>query len=338
MTPTIPTIPTDPGDPVDPTDPTNPTDPTDPTNPTVPTDPTAVPTVPVDLSAIAGAENPLITKEMVTDRTGQLGVAEPYIVFEDGVYHMFFDVILGYNPDTGSTADEIGHAYSTDMINWTYTQIVLGEETNGTRAASPYVMEYENTYYMVPDRVGDVIVYQASSFPLEWELYGTLLSGNFVDPLVFSMDNIWYMTVSELPYNSLSLYYNTSGDWRNSSWVLHSSSQILPETSTEGGLRNAGNAFIYENSVIIPVEVTPKSNNIYGEYTDWYELSNLSTTTATVTRRSNAVISQYNDEWNGDAMHHISYVAAGTGYYYATEGYNWNNNEYIIGLFTGSDP
>ncbi|SHG19564.1 Peptidoglycan/xylan/chitin deacetylase, PgdA/CDA1 family, partial [Trichococcus flocculiformis] len=71
------------------------------------------------LDPIPGTTNPIITKDIVTDRTGQLGVAEPYIVYEDGVYHMFFDVILGYNPDTGSTADEIGHAYSTDMINWT---------------------------------------------------------------------------------------------------------------------------------------------------------------------------------------------------------------------------
>lgn len=326
---------TDPSDTKDPVIPSDPVEPIDPVDPVDPTDPTAVPTVPVNLSAITGAENPLITKDMVTDRTGQLGVAEPYIVYEDGVYHMFFDVILGYNSATGSTADEIGHAYSTDMINWTYTQIVLGEETNGTRAASPYVMEYGDAYYMVPDRVGDVNVYKASAFPLEWELYGTLLSGNFVDPLVFSMDNIWYMTVSEFPYNSLSLYYNTSGDWRNSSWVLHSSTQILPETSTEGGLRNGGMPIIYEDSVVIPVEVTPKSNNIYGEYTTWYELSNLSPTTVTVTNKGTAVISQYNDEWNGDAMHHISYIAVGKGFYYATDGYNWNRNEYSIGIFKG---
>ena len=41
------------------------------------------------LDPIPGTTNPIITKDIVTDRTGQLGVAEPYIVYEDGVYHMF---------------------------------------------------------------------------------------------------------------------------------------------------------------------------------------------------------------------------------------------------------
>ncbi|CZQ97095.1 polysaccharide deacetylase [Trichococcus palustris] len=316
---------TEPGTIEVPIDPVNPTDTVNPADPTAPiTDP------------VTGVTNPIITKEMVTDRTGVTGVAEPFIVYADGVYNMFFDVIAGYNPNTQTTADEIGHAWSNDMINWTYTQIVLGQETNGTRAASPYVFEYQNEYYMVPDLVGNVNVYKASSFPLKWELYGTLMTGTFVDPLVFEMDNVWYMTTSETPFNSLNLYNNTSGDWRNSNWNFQST--IVPESTTEEGLRNGGTPFIYADHVILPVEVTPKDTRIYGEYTDWYQLSNLTPTTVSVSKLGTAVTSALNDEWNGDAMHHIANVSYGTGVMYAVDGYNWNRSEYSIGLMTGTAP
>ena len=119
---------------------------------------------------------------------------------------------------------------------------------------------------MVPDLSVDVNFYKAFSFPLGWELYGTLLSGNFVDPLVFAEDDIWYLAVTDQPYDSLSLYYNNSGDWRNNSWTLHPQGSIITATATESDLRTAGNPFYYDGAVVLPLQVTPTAGR-YDEYT-----------------------------------------------------------------------
>jgi hypothetical protein len=229
------------------------------------------------------------------------------------------------------TADEIAHAWSTDLQQWNYTQVVLGVDTTGTNVASPYVFMYQDEYYMVPDLTGNVNVYKASSFPLGWEFYGTLLSGNFVDPLVFAQDDIWYLAVTAQPYDSLSLYYNSSGDWRNSSWTMHPEGTIITASATESDLRTAGNPFYYDGAVVLPIQVTP-SDGRYGEYTYWYQLSNLSPTTISVINLGLAVEAQKNETWNSDAMHHISNAAFGTGNIYFVDG--MNDGIYTIGLYT----
>ena len=213
------------------------------------------------------------------------------------------------------------------------------EETDGTRAAYPNVFEYQDSYYMVPDLAGNIEAFVATDFPLEWEYNSTLMEGNFVDSNIFQVGDIWYMTTSENPYNSIGLYYNTSGDWRNDQWVMHPAGLIIEEDLSEKGYRGAGNPFIYEDYVVMPVQVTPVDTGVYGQYTSWYKLSNLSTTTATVEYLGEAIESQNNGDWSSLAMHHISHAPYGDGYIYAVDGLaNYSQGtgteEYTIGLYT----
>jgi len=283
--------------------------------------------------------NPIITRNDVTDVNNPLGTADPFIVFDGETYHMFFEVLQAYNIATQSFTDGVAHAYSTDLVNWTYTQVVLSPETDGVRAAYPNVFEYNDNYYMIPDQAGNVEAFFATSFPLEWDYHSTLLEGNFVDTNVFEVGGIWYMTTTEQPYNSISLYYNTSGDWRNNQWTAHPAGLIIAEDWVEKGYRGAGNPFVYEDYVVMPVQVTPVATNVYGEYTTWYKLSNLSTTTVTVEQLGTAVGAQHNGSWNDLAMHHISHAPYGDGYVYAVDGYAYyasgtGQAEYTIGLYT----
>ena len=265
--------------------------------------------------------NPIITRTDVTDVTNPLGTADPFIVFDGETYHMFFEVLEAYNIATQSFTDGVAHAYSTDLVNWTYTQVVLSPETDGVRAAYPNVFEYNDNYYMIPDQAGNVEAFFATDFPLEWQYHSTLLEGNFVDTNIFEVGDIWYMTTSETPYNSIGLYYNTSGDWRNNQWTAHPAGLIIAEDWTEKGYRGAGNPFVYENYVVMPVQVTPVATNVYGEYTSWYKLSDLSTTTVTVENLGEAVGAANNGQWNDLAMHHISHAPYGDGYIYAVNGF-----------------
>ena len=291
------------------------------------------------LDDFVNVTNPIITRTDVTDVTNPLGTADPFIVFDGETYHMFFEVLEAYNIATQSFTDGVAHAYSTDLVNWTYTQVVLSPETDGVRAAYPNVFEYNDNYYMIPDQAGNVEAFFATDFPLEWQYHSTLLEGNFVDTNIFEVGDIWYMTTSETPYNSIGLYYNTSGDWRNNQWTAHPAGLIIAEDWAEKGYRGAGNPFVYENYVVMPVQVTPVATNVYGEYTSWYKLSDLSTTTVTVEYLGEAVGAANNGQWNDLAMHHISHAPYGDGYIYAVDGFAYyasgtGQAEYTIGLYT----
>ena len=293
------------------------------------------------LEPLAGVNNPVITINEVDDVSSPLGVADPFIMYDDGVYHLFFEVLTPYDYVNDVYTDKVAHAVSTDLVNWTYDQVVLSPEANGVRVAYPSVFNYAGDYYMVPDQVGNIDAYIATDFPTGWEYNSTLIEGVFVDSNVFEFNDVWYLTTSEAPTNSMSLYYNTSGDWRNSQWQLHPTGLIIEENEQERGYRGAGNPFVYDGYVVMPVQVTPNDTNIYGEYTYWYQLSNLSPTTVDVTNLGIAIEPPQDGSWSWTeiATHHISHAPYGDGYVYAVDGLaNYDigtgQPEYTIGLFT----
>ena len=96
-----------------------------------------------DIALYYSVRNPILSVDSITDRVASQGIANPYVILEDGTYHVFFNTIQAYNPSTGVTADEIAHAWSTDLQQWNYTQVVLGVDTTGTNVASPYVFMYK---------------------------------------------------------------------------------------------------------------------------------------------------------------------------------------------------
>ncbi len=281
-------------------------------------------------------KNPIITKEIVTDRKYVQGVADPFIVRDKGRYHMFFEVIGGKSPTTGQVADEIGHAYSDNLFHWTYTQIVLSKEQHSHRSAYPHVFKVDGIWYMVPDIAGEVVLYQAKNFPLEWELVGTLLSHEtfHVDTNIFQMGDVWYLTTTggQLGNNGVSLYYNTSGDWKNNQWNLHPVGLLIPNDEVEGGKRGAGNPSVYEDYVLLPIQITPTATGQYGEYTKLYKLTNLSTSTAEVTDLGKLIGAQKDGKWNHRAMHHCSHAEYEDRKIYVVDGVGYFNS-FSIGLF-----
>ena len=280
-------------------------------------------------------QNPVLTKDIVTDRTEVTGLADPFIVMEKGRYHCFFEVLNGKSPTTLKNTDEIGHAYSDNLIDWTYTKIVLSREEVDHRSAYPNVFKYEGDYYMLPDTVGDIRLYKATNFPLEWEVVTNLKKGVFVDTNVFEINGIWFMTTSQViagsGANDMTLYYNESGDWRNSSWVEHPLKHIIPQDGVERGKRNAGKFFHGGDYIIMPLQITPVYSGVYGEYTDWIKLSNLTKTTCTVTNLGRAMEKSGKNDWKHRAMHHISHVEHDNGFIYMVDGLN--GSEYSLGLY-----
>lgn len=273
------------------------------------------------------ANNPVITKSKVTDVSNPWFTADPFIVYEKGVYHMFFEVAY-------SGVEEIGHAYSYNLKDWTYTQIVLPKAVVGHRSAYPHVFKHDGEYYMLPDTAYDVKLYKATNFPLEWELVSTLLTpatGALVDTNLFEYQGIWYMVTSDI--NNLKLYYNRSGDFRNNKWTFHSN--LISQNASERGFRCAGNPFIGDDSVIIPVQITPTDIGLYGQYTYWYKLTDISTQSCKTTSLGLALPNQQNGKYNSRGIHHISHCVHQDKIIYAMDGRI--NDEYTIGIYESGE-
>lgn len=265
--------------------------------------------------------NPVLTKAHVTDRTAS-SVADPFIVCENGQYHMFFEVI-------STTGDEIGHASSYDLVDWTYTGIVL-PLAQGHRSAYPNVFKVEGSWYMLPDTGAQLNLYRASTFPNSWTLINNnLVTGTgFNDTNIFQVNDVWYMTTSQNG-GGIDLYQNTSGDFTNSSWTY-----VKKLLSNYGGytdLRGAGNPILCDGYVIMPIQHT--AGGVYGKFTKLYKLSNLGTAFVTFTDLGLFTKDAANGMWNHRSMHHAAHAEyLGNKRIFAADG-NRQNGEYAIGLY-----
>ena len=279
--------------------------------------------------------NPIITKDIVTDRNAY-GVADPFIVNDKGRFHMFFEVL-------SDTSEEIGHAFSDDLINWQYTQIVLSKAETGHRSAYPNVFKVDEKWYMIPDTAGEghVNLYEALEFPLSWQFVTRLidtsstLTKTIVDTNVFKMGGAWYMTTTggEDGWNKgVALYVNTSGDWKNNKWQKHPSGIIIPTDSENTAYRGAGNVKVFDGYVLLPIQATPTSSKVYGERVYLYKISNLSLTTANANRMGILVEATHNGSWNHKSMHHASWTKNGDDTIYAVDGQT-SADEYAVGLY-----
>ncbi|MFH5958298.1 glucosamine inositolphosphorylceramide transferase family protein [Clostridium perfringens] len=274
--------------------------------------------------------NPVLSKEDVTDRTGVTGVADPFVVKEKGIYHMFFEVLSGTNPETQTRADEIGHAYSYDGLKWHYTQIVLSKDEFGHRSAYPYVFKANGEYYMIPDSTDNIYVYKSINFPYKWEKVSQIKTGKNADTNVFKFNGVWWMT-SGTASDGIYLYYNIDNDFTTTNWIQHPR-KLMNNDSFEGGKRGAGNIIVTEKAIYMPVQKTPTDTKRYGEYTDLYVITDLTFDDYKLKKVGKYVTpSKKIGSWNETGTHHISYCGNGKDKLFVSDGLKLPD-EYSIGI------
>ena len=156
---------------------------------------------PWSLIEIKRVENPVLTRDDVTDVNAEL-LADPFMIVREGVYYLFFEILL-----QGEDRGVIGHAVSADGFEWQYRGVVLEE---GFHLSYPHVFEWNGQVYMVPESNCDfsVRLYRAVEFPKRWEFVNKLLTGHdYVDATLFRHDDMWWMFVSATRNDVLNLYY-----------------------------------------------------------------------------------------------------------------------------------
>jgi hypothetical protein len=253
--------------------------------------------------------NPVLKAEDVTDIKAKF-VADPFVIEEDGMYYMYFEVM-----NERTFKGDIGYATSIDGVHWIYQKIVL---TESFHLSYPCVFKENDWYYMIPETHLDssVRLYKATHFPDVWEYIGNLIEGrDFVDPTIVFFNNKWWIFVSPASSNILYLYYS---DKIKGVWKEHPRSPIVAGDSHYS--RPGGRIFMYEGNLvrfaqddapyygisIWALKVTHLNESEYEEEIVSY----------------NPVVTWGTEWWNLHGMHQVDIFMQKDGYYFAAvDGY-----------------
>jgi hypothetical protein len=250
---------------------------------------------PFELRHEGPVSNPVLTRQDVSD-VRALFVADPFMIRVRHVWHMFFEV-YNYDADRG----EIGWATSPDGFAWTYKQIVLREPFH---LSYPYVFEWQNSYYMVPEshQVKQVRLYEATRFPTDWVCTDVLLAGlSYNDSSPFHHGGYWWLfseTNPALTHDTLRLYYAT--DLRRG-WQEHPCSPVVQGNPHVA--RPAGRVVVLADRVI---RFAQDCSPTYGISVRAFEITELTPSTYREQPLSQeAVIGPTWRLWTQGGMHHV---------------------------------
>ena len=267
---------------------------------------------PPEFIEIDSVENPVLTSDDVTGLENPTGVADPFVVHEGGRYHAFFEVITDDPGEDDVFAEVIGHAVSDDMLDWTYTDVVL--DTAG-HLAYPYVFHWNDEWYMAPDTgiEGQFRIYRASSFPTDWEHVETLVERDgLVDPSPFRWNSRWYALCGVLQGEQdtddydLSLYH---ADELFGEWTEHPASPVATGNSIA---RPGGRPIVHDTYVDVFFQDCQRT---YGDKVQPYKISELTPETYDHERYETGPIveASFDEAWNYDGMHHVDFGLAYAG-------------------------
>lgn len=248
---------------------------------------------PFNLSSPENIKNPVLTAKDVTDVPADF-VADPFMVCENGIWYMFFEVLNSFN-----NKGEIGLATSKDGFKWSYQQIILDEPFH---LSYPYVFKFENEYYMIPEskESSAVRLYQATDFPKTWLYSDTLLEGdNFKDSSIVYFQHKWWLFTTTGNNSSLQLYYT---DTLTGKWIEHPKSPIIKKNYHIA--RPGGRMTIFDNKLFRYTQDCQPF--FYGNQVRAFEITEIST--INYSERSvnqNPIIRGSGSGWNADGMHNI---------------------------------
>lgn len=246
---------------------------------------------PFDLKPAHG--RPVLTRDSITDAPAEF-VADPFMLERDGTWHMFFEVM-----NNNTMKGDIGLAISPDGLSWSYQQIVLNETFH---LSYPYVFEWQNEYYMVPETLGAgaVCLYKADPFPTRWSRIARLIEGEFADPSLVLFNDLWWMFVCSTPYqhDTLRLFFAAE---LTGPWTEHRKSPMIKRDKCRA--RPAGRLVEFDNRLIrFAQDCVPQ----YGSSVRAFEITELTVDNyVEVENDRSPILTASAGGWNALGMHHV---------------------------------
>jgi hypothetical protein len=281
---------------------------------------------PGSLPLVAGpsreVSNPVLTADDVTDYGDVDYVADPFMFVEEGEWHMFFEIV---NHDRKPDAP-IGHATSSDGLEWEYNQVVLQKEYH---TSFPLVWKYDGEYYMCPPTGKRVELWKADEFPTEWSKVGNAIDVDFYshDPVFFRYDGRWWLATDK-DNDKLMLYHST--DLEATGWTPHEQNPVVtgrPEAARQGGrpIVDDGDVYFFFQDLV----------DQYGDKTRAYRVTDLTPSSyADEEVASSPVLSEFGVGWNATTMHTFDpwSLGEGKGWRCAVDGTK-TKADYSIGIY-----
>jgi hypothetical protein len=230
---------------------------------------------------------------------------------------MFYEVIrLDERGPNGERA-AIGVARSDDAVSWQHLGIVLEEPFH---LSYPAVFQDGGTWYMVPEsgEAQRVILYESTTFPMEWRASTTLLEGVYRDPTIFVHDGTWWMFATdsgEVPEDTLRLFM--APDLKGP-WTEHPASPVVDGDVSRS--RSAGSVVVVDGAL---VRFAQDNSDGYGKAVYAYAISTLTPSAYDEVRVvGGPVVSATGSGWTASGMHHVSAVELDDGRWrVAVDGY-----------------
>lgn len=248
---------------------------------------------PFDLQDPPDISNPVLTGMDVTDVDAKY-VADPFLVMEDGRSYLFFEVV-----NRATLQGDLAYAESVDGRNFEYKKIIIDEPFH---LSYPYVFEWENEYYLIPESHHDLSVrlYKAISFPDKWEYLGNLLNGfHYADPSIVRYKDKWWLFLTGSPQNdALNIFYS---DDLMKGWKPHPQNPVVKSNAHFS--RPGGRVIVHENRLFRFAQDTEPR---YGIQVFAFEVITLSAESYQEKMvMEKPVVTMSGEGWNAYGMHHI---------------------------------
>ncbi|KAG9456793.1 hypothetical protein H6P81_001301 [Aristolochia fimbriata] len=246
--------------------------------------------------------NPVVTCASASDAGFPSNfVADPFLFVEDDVLYLFFET-----KNSVTMQGDIGVARSNDKgVTWQHLGIALDEEWH---LSYPFVFRYLDQIYMMPEssQKGDLRLYRALNFPLQWTLDRVILKKPLVDSFILNHGgNYWlfgsdFSGIATKKNGELEIWYSTSplGPWKP-----HKQNPIY-NVDRSLGARNGGRPFIYNGNLY---RVGQDCGDTYGRKVRVFKVEVL-----TIDEYKEVEVQLGMDEsekgrnaWNGARYHHL---------------------------------
>lgn len=256
------------------------------------------------------AKNPVLTKDSVTDVTAGF-VADPFIVFENGIFYMFFEILLGASYGaTTSGKGIIGYATSPDGIEWTYKKI-LDMSVDGVHWSYPQVFKDENgDWWMIPQRTTQgLTLWKATSFPEVWVKDADLFTiGTHDDATIFQWKGLYY--IFDYTGSAVNLWYSST--LQSTNWTPHPMNPIFTSAAHGSHTRGGGRVIVYDDCMDWVIQGT--DSGYYGETLKQCRVSKLTTTEFEYAFNDRPLLKNVgNNNWNALGMHQVDVMWTDNG-------------------------
>lgn len=277
--------------------------------------------------------NPVLTRKDVDDCLAHF-VADPFVVYERGVYNMFFEIM-----SVGRRVF-IGHAFSEDGLNYRYNRIVIDPET--AEHSYPHVFKKDGEWIMVPSPGanvnGEFRVYKATSFPTEWELVEVpIREGVRLDPTPILHDGVWYLIYQNTEFDVVLMYSDSlvGGGWNEhpDSPLFRNDTKRIRECSIGGAEMVPSGRPIYTDDGVELFYRSHINREVYH-----YRVTELTKESFSQRRISEDPLfsGTEREDWNRRFMHTVNpvYPWGGTEDVVAIDGLESDRYRWSIGIYT----